>query len=262
MDRAARKAGESLLRDFNEVEQLQVSKKGPRDLVSVADTKAEEIIIKELTKARPDYGVVSEESAEQTGAGKFRWIIDPLDGTTNFLHGIPHFCISIALEEVTRGKTRIVAGLIYHPLTRDCYWAEKDNGAYMNGKRMKVSSRKDIEDALIGTGNSSFRSGEEKQSALMTTLSNKAFGIRCQGSAALDLAYVAAGKYDAYWQSGIKKWDMAAGMLMVLEAGGVVRDLHYSGDPLETGNMVASNSLLSPKLDKILANTMKKMNVV
>lgn len=257
MERAAKKAGQSILRDFNEVENLQVSKKGPRDFVSAADTRAETAIIGELLKARPDYGVLSEESEEKKGSSNFRWIIDPIDGTANFLHGIPHFCISIALEETVRGKRRIVAGLIHHPITLDFYWAERESGAYMNGKRMKVSSRKNIEDALVSTGSSSLRSGTDGSAPLLREISNAAFCVRCSGSAALDLAYVAAGKYDAYWQRGLKLWDIAAGILMVQEAGGIVRDINYRDDPAESGNVLASNSLMAPKLDRLIASATK-----
>jgi myo-inositol-1(or 4)-monophosphatase len=261
MQRAAQKAAKGLMYDFGEIEQLQVSRKGPKDFASTADLKSEATLIEELRKARPDFGVLAEESAKEIKSkdGIHRWVIDPLDGTANFLHSIPHFCISIGLEEKTRNGAQVIAGVIFNPVTQDFFSAEKGKGAYLNGKRLKVSARKDMEEALIATGNSSFRPDKDQYHLVTTAVSDAVHSLRCSGSAALDLAYVAAGKYDAFWHRGLKRWDIAAGLLMVQESSGIVRDLFMKGNPLETGDVLACNSALSPKLDKLLAVAMKSL---
>lgn len=255
---AAEKSGKRLVRHFGEVEQLQVSRKGPRDLVSNADLQSEETLVEELSKARPGYGYLLEEGGEVPGNGEFRWIIDPLDGTGNFLHGIPHFCISIALEQTTDKGRQIIAGLVFNPLTRDAYTAEFRGGAYLNGKRIKVSSRKEVADAMLATGNSSFRTLERKYQQLMQDYVGAIYGIRSLGAAALDLAFVAAGRLDGFWQLNLKPWDIAAGMLLVREANGYVTDLNRQPDVLATGDILACNSLLAPKLEKLLAEAYRK----
>ena len=214
MTATARKAARELVRDFGEVEQLQVSRKGPADFVSAADLRAEKTIFRELSKARPGYGFLMEESgASAEGDGRHRWIVDPLDGTTNFLHGVPHFAISIALEV----EGEIVAGIVHQPLTDETYWAERGQGAHLNDRRLRVSSRAKLEDSLLGTG-IPFK-GEEGHGHYLTTLAAitpKVAGVRRMGAAALDLAYVAAGRYEAFWEFDLKPWDIAAGMLRSL----------------------------------------------
>ncbi len=255
---AAEKAGKRLVRDFHEVENLQVSRKGPRDYVSNADLQAEETLVTELSKARPGYGYLLEEGGEVPGTNpEFRWIIDPLDGTGNFLHGIPHFCISIALEQRTDKHTDIIAGLIFNPLTRDAFTAERKGGAYLNGKRIKVSSRKEISDALMATGNSSLRTTDARYRNLTSVYSAHVYGLRSLGAAALDLAYVASGKLDGFWQMGLKPWDIAAGTLLVKEAGGYVLELNRQPNFIETGDILACNNLLAPKLEKLLSEAYK-----
>jgi myo-inositol-1(or 4)-monophosphatase len=257
MEKASTKAARGLLRDFGEVEKLQVSRKGLRDFVTAADLKAEEVILEHLRHARPDYAVLSEEAGEIAGSSDFRWVVDPLDGTNNFLHSVPHFCISIALEKNTPKGPEIIAGLIFEPLVQQLFWAEKGKGSFHNGARMRVSSRKDLTESLIATGNTAFRAEDPQYERLAMELSRASMGLRCMGSAALDLAYVACGKLEAFWQIGLKQWDMAAGMLMVREAGGVVRDMRMKGDPYVTSNIVASNATLAPQLDKLMAGALR-----
>ena len=222
MDRAVRKAGRALVRDFGEVENLQVSVKGPGDFVSNADRRAEATLREELARARPGYGFLMEESGEVAGDGLHRWIIDPLDGTTNFLHSIPHFAISVALE---RGKD-VVAGMIYNPVLDEMYWAERGHGAFLNDRRLRVSARRDLSSAVIGTGIPFQTRGDHP--AYLKTLAAvmaRTAGVRRIGAAALDLAYVAAGRFDGFWESDLNAWDVAAGILMVREAGGFVEDI-------------------------------------
>lgn len=240
---AARKAGRSLARDFGEVEQLQVSIKGPANFVSAADHKAEEIIYRELSKARPDYGFLMEERGEVAGADKtHRWIVDPLDGTTNFLHGIPLFCISIGLER----EGQLVAGVIYNPASDELYTAERGKGAYLNDRRrLRVAARKSIADAVVATGiphrgrpaHQLFLREAEKVMAEVA-------GVRRTGSAALDLAWTAAGRFDAYWERNISPWDMAAGIVILREAGGIATDLSGGDKMLEAGALLAGNSAI------------------
>ena len=211
MIKAAEKASRALIRDFGEIEKLQVSIKGPTDFVSNADLKAEKIIIEELKKARPNYSIISEEDgSEKNKDEKNTWIIDPIDGTTNFLHGVPHFAISIAL----RSEAEIVSGLIYDPIKDEMFYAEKDNGAFFNNQRIRVSKKKDLNVCLFATG------GKTKEEIDLP--------IRKSGCAALDLAYVAAGRYDGYFQNNLSLWDIAAGIIILKEAGGMINEIDLS----------------------------------
>ena len=253
MTSAARKAGRKLIRDFGEVENLQISLKGPADFVTVADRRTERILIEELQKARPGYPILTEESGVVEGPDKsHRFIIDPLDGTTNFLHGIPHFAISIALER----EGQLVSGVIYNPVIDEMFTAEKGQGAYVNNKRMRVAARKELKTCLSATGIPFLGRGtEEEHASFMKELRavvEVTPGIRRFGSAALDLAWVAAGRYDAFWEHGLKPWDLAAGILMVREAGGVVTDLGGRDRVLQTGDVLAANETLHPQLLKLL----------
>src|SRR6186713_2414548 len=227
MQRAVRKAAPRLRRDFGEVEQLQVSKKGPADFVSMADKRAEQTILDELKNARPDWGIISEETGEIAGdPSKPRWIVDPLDGTTNFLHGVPHFSISIAVEEpLPGGKTGISHGLVYQPLTDETFWAEKGRGAWLNERRLRVSARRNLSEALIATGIPYKAHGDlARFDKILDVISPEVAGIRRFGSAALDLAWVAAGRFDGFWEEDLQLWDIAAGIVLVREAGGYVTD--------------------------------------
>jgi myo-inositol-1(or 4)-monophosphatase len=211
MIKAAEKASRALIRDFGEIEKLQVSIKGPTDFVSNADLKAEKTIIEELKKARPYYSIISEEDGSETNKDKNNtWIIDPIDGTTNFLHGVPHFAISIALKS----GNEIVAGLIYDPIKNEMFYAEKENGAFFNNQRIRVSKKKDLNSCLFATG------GSQKNEITLP--------IRKSGSAALDIAYVAAGRYDGYFQNDLNLWDIAAGIIILKEAGGMINEIDLS----------------------------------
>lgn len=251
MTAAARKAARGLLRDFGEVEQLQVSKKGPGDFVSAADTRVERVLRQELSKARPDYGFLLEEAGEIPGNDRHNvWVIDPLDGTTNFLHGIPHFAISIALVR----DNDPVAGVIYQPLTDEMYLTEKGGGAFVNDRRLRVSARRKFDDAVIATGIPHIgRPGHSEFSRQLDAVMSKCAGVRRFGSAALDLAYVAAGRYDGYWETGLKPWDIAAGVLMVREAGGYVTELDGGRNEMTTGSILAANDQLHQPLQQLLA---------
>src|SRR6202048_4126379 len=222
MGNAALKAARALVRDFGEVEQLQVSVKGPGEFVSAADLKAERILKAELKKARPGYAMLFEEGGAEAGSDpRHRWIADPPDGTTNFLHGIPHFAISIALER----DGEIVAGLVYEPTRDEMYSAEKGLGAYVNDRRLRVSARRRLGEAVIGTGMPfGDRADQPGYIATLGAIMGATSGVRRMGSAALDLAYVAAGRYDGFWEFGLAPWDIAAGILLVREAGGFFRD--------------------------------------
>jgi myo-inositol-1(or 4)-monophosphatase len=242
MGNAALKAARGLLRDFGEVEQLQVSVKGPGDFVSTADLKAERTIKSELKKARPGYAMLFEESGAEPGSdSRHRWIVDPLDGTTNFLHGIPHFAISIALER----DNEIVAGVIYEPVRDEMYWAEKGAGAYVNDRRLRVSARRQLGESVIGTGMPlAARRDLTTYMATLTAVIKATAGIRRMGSATLDLAYVAAGRFDGFWEFGLSPWDMAAGILLVREAGGYVSDMTGGHDMMSSGDLLAANDHL------------------
>ncbi len=247
---AAQKAGRALVRDFGEVEQLQVSKKGPSDFVSAADHKAERIVREELSRARPRYGFLMEETGVIEGADTSnRWIVDPLDGTTNFLHGIPHFAVSIALER----DAELVAGVIYSPIHDELFWAEQGKGAVRNGRRLRVSARASLESALFATGIPyAGREGHEPFLGQLSRVMAKAAGVRRFGAAALDLAYVAAGRYDGFWETGLQPWDMAAGIVLVREAGGFVSTIDGKTTMMETGDILAGNGALRDSLAALL----------
>jgi myo-inositol-1(or 4)-monophosphatase len=257
MANAAHKAAKRLLRDFNEVEQLQVSVKGPSDFVSQADLRAEQTLREELDKARPGYAFLMEEGGA-AGSDKWawRWVIDPLDGTTNFLHGIPHWAISIGLERrLPDGDSELAAGLIYAPAVDEMFWAEKGVGAFLNERRLRVSARRDMASALFATGIPFAAVPPLRRLAFAHTLGAlmpQIAGVRRFGAAALDLAWVAAGRYDGFWELGLKRWDMAAGLLLVREAGGFATD-PAGGEPRDTGNVVAANPYLHPALSELVA---------
>jgi myo-inositol-1(or 4)-monophosphatase len=254
MERAARKAGRGLARDFGEVEHLQVSLKGPGDFVSNADRRAEAVLREELARARPGYGFLMEEGGEIAGDGVHRWVFDPLDGTTNFLHAIPHFAISIALE---RGPD-IVAGLIYNPIQDELYWTEKGHGAFLNDRRLRVSNRSDLGHALVGTGIPHHARGDHPTYLrTLAAVMGRSAGVRRAGAAALDLAYVAAGRLDGFWEYGLSLWDIAAGTLMVKEAGGFVEDIDGRPAPLKTGNVLATNGHFLGPLGRLLRTAVK-----
>ncbi len=256
MEAAARKAGRGLIRDFGEVEQLQVSRKGPADFVSEADRRADRILRAELSKARPSFGLLMEESGSTPGSDDERlWIVDPLDGTTNFLHGIPHFAISIGLEE--RGE--ITAGVIYEPVRDELFWAEKGIGAYLNRRRIRVSSRGSFQDAVLATGIPvGARPGKDAFLAVMKPLMEQTAGVRRFGSAALDLAYVAAGRYEGFWEFGLSPWDVAAGIVIVREAGGLVSDIEGGADMLRGGSIVAANGELHMRMQKWIRDVSRR----
>ena len=235
MIKASQKASKTLIRDFGEIEKLQVSVKGPSNFVSNADTKAEKIIIEELMKAKKNYSIISEEGGSKINSDSENvWIIDPIDGTSNFLHGIPHFAISIALKS----NNEIISGLIYDPIKDEMFYAEKNNGAFFNNQRIKVSKKREIENCLFATG------GKEK------VISD--FITRKTGSAALDMAYVAAGRYDGYFQNNLNVWDVAAGIIIIKEAGGIVNEINLSNH----GNIkiIASSSRINKKMLEKLKN--------
>jgi myo-inositol-1(or 4)-monophosphatase len=247
---AARKAGRPLVRDFGELENLQISMKGPADFVTSADKRTEKILIDELTKARPGYGFLGEETGSTKGADTtHRFIIDPIDGTTNFMHGIPHFAISIALER----EGQLVSGLIYNPVTDDLFTAEKGHGAYLNNKRLRVAARKELSSSVIGNGFPFLgKDGHARAAAELSAVMHATAGVRRMGAASLDLAYVAAGRFDGYWEHDLKAWDIAAGIVLVREAGGLVTDVRGGADMLTAGTVLCGNENLHPQLLKLL----------
>jgi myo-inositol-1(or 4)-monophosphatase len=250
MERAARKAGRGLARDFGEVERLQVSTKGPADFVSDADQRAEGRIHDVLMEARPTWGFLGEESGEIKGKDpQHRWIVDPLDGTTNFLHSMPHFSVSIGLER----DGAMVAGLVYNPITDEMFSAEKGQGAYLNDKRLRVAGRRKLADCVVVNGMPHMGRGDHalwlRQAA---TLMRKTSGMRRLGAASLDLCWVAAGRMDGYWEDGLAPWDMAAGLMIVQEAGGITRDTQGGTAIFDTGSVVAGNDLVVGQLVKVL----------
>ena len=234
MIKASEKASKVLIRDFGEIEKLQVSKKGPSDFVTNSDLKTEKIIIEELKKAKPNYSILSEEKGTEKNKDKKTWIIDPIDGTINFLHGIPHFAISIALQD----NKEIIAGLIYDPIKDEMFYAEKNNGAFFNNQRIRVSKRNNLSECLFVT------SGRIE--------SNYDFSFRKSGSAALDLAYVAAGRFDGYFQKSLNIWDIAAGIIILKEAGGLTNQLDISKST--DIKIIASNSNINAKFLEKLGN--------
>jgi myo-inositol-1(or 4)-monophosphatase len=261
MQRAARKAAPRLRRDFGEVEQLQVSRKGPADFVSMADKRAEQTIVEELRNARPDWGMLLEEGGVIEGDPmKPRWIVDPLDGTTNFLHGVPHFAISIAVEDPRGGGGRpeITQGLVYQPLTDETFWAEKGSGAWLQDRRLRVSSRRDLSESLVGTGMPHCGRGDVANwSKTFAAIAPNVSGVRRFGSAALDLAWVAAGRMDAFWEDDLDIWDTAAGVVLVREAGGFITDYRGQDRMFERRQYLAANVDLHSKLHKLLAGALR-----
>ena len=235
MIKASQKASKALIRDFGEIEKLQVSVKGPSNFVTNADIKAEKIIIEELMKAKKNYSIISEEDGSKINSDSENvWIIDPIDGTSNFLHGIPHFAISIALKS----NNEIISGLIYDPIKDEMFYAEKNNGAFFNNQRIKVSKKKEIENCLFATG------GKEKVIS--------GFITRKTGSAALDMAYVAAGRFDGYFQNNLYLWDEAAGIIIIKEAGGIVNEINISN--CSNIKIIASSSRINEKMHEKLKN--------
>jgi myo-inositol-1(or 4)-monophosphatase len=247
---AARKAGRALRRDFGEVEKLQVSLKGPANFVSAADRRAEETLFQELSKARPGYGFLGEENGRREGADKTHtWIVDPLDGTTNFLHGIPQFAISIALER----EGAVVAGLIYNPATEEMFIAERGKGAFLNEQRIRVASRKRLTEAVIACGLPHHgRPGIPLARKETAAMQEEVAGLRRFGAAALDLAWVAAGRLDGYWERHIQAWDMAAGLILVREAGGFASDCDGGDEMFAKGHIVAGNEAVHKEMLRVL----------
>ena len=246
MVNAAKKAAKGLVRDFGELEQLQVSRKGPSDFVSAADMRAEAILRQELKRARPTFSFLMEESGIEEGSDKSRrWIVDPLDGTTNFLHGIPNFAISIALEEAGE----ITAALVYAPVLDEMYTAEKGGGAFLNDRRLRVSGRTDIGESLFATGIPfQGRPGHVRFLHRLQRVMTRSSGVRRFGAASLDLAAVAAGRFDGFWEEGLQPWDCAAGLLLVKEAGGYISTVEGGGNPVYAGSLLAANPALHPQL--------------
>ncbi|MBX9710480.1 MAG: inositol monophosphatase [Xanthobacteraceae bacterium] len=250
MVKAARRAGRSLKRDLGEIENLQVSLKGPANFVTVADRRAEDILYEDLLKARPGYGFIGEEGGTREGADKTNtWIVDPLDGTTNFLHGIPQFAISIGLQR----EGVIVAGVIYNPANDELYIAERGKGAFLNDQRLRVAGRKKLNECVIACGLPHIGRGDHEQSRReMTQMQERVAGLRRFGAASLDMAFVAAGRLDGYWERNLKPWDIAAGIIMIREAGGVVSGIEGHDNALQTGHVVCGNEFVQGELVKIL----------
>jgi myo-inositol-1(or 4)-monophosphatase len=251
MIQAVHKAARPLVRDFGEVENLQVSIKGPGDFVSAADRRAEQTLRRELSRARPGFGFLLEETGAISGEDReHRWLVDPLDGTTNFLHGVPHFAISVGLER--RGE--LIAGVIYDPIKDELFCAEKGAGAYLNDRRLRVSGRSDLATCLIGTGIPvlDWPGRAQGYAHQLERLSAEVAGIRRLGTASLDLAYVAAGRLDGFWEFGLKPWDVAAGIVLVREAGGLVGRLDGESNLLGGGTLVASNAVIHPRIVQLL----------
>ena len=250
MVQAVTKAGRALSRDFGEVENLQVSRKGPADFVSNADRRAEQVLFRELEKARPSYGFLMEESGEvESKDGIHRWIIDPLDGTTNFLHSIPQFAVSVALEKAGR----LEAGVVYNPISQELFTAERGGGAYLNDRRLRVAQRASLPDCIIGTGIPFLGRGDHglflrELAAVMTETA----GVRRFGAASLDLAWTAAGRFDAFWERDLKPWDMAAGIVLIREAGGFVSDLDGRDKMFDTGHIIAGNEDTHRRLHTVI----------
>ncbi len=250
MVQAALKAGKSLARDFGEVQNLQVSVKGPSDFVSQADLKAEKIVRDELMKARPTYGFLGEEGGEEIGTdGAHRWIVDPLDGTTNFLHGIPQFAVSIGLER----SGEIVAGVIFNPATDELYTAERGGGAFLNDRRIRVAARKQLSDSVVCCGVPHLGRGNHGRFLVeLRHVMGETAGVRRMGAAALDLAYVAAGRFDGFWEAELSPWDIAAGIVLIREAGGFVSDMGGANSMFESRSVVAGNEYIQKALLEVV----------
>ena len=250
MVKAARRAGRSLKRDLGEIEILQGSLKGPANFVSLADKRAEQMLLEDLTKARPGYGFIGEEGGTHEGQDKTHtWIVDPLDGTTNFLHGIPQFAISIGLQR----EDTIIAGVIYNPANDELYIAERGKGAFLNDQRLRVAGRRLLADSVIGCGLPHMGRGDLELSRVeMSAIQAKVAGLRRFGAASLDMAFVAAGRLDGYWERNLQSWDMAAGQILVREAGGTVSGFEGNDDALKTGNVICGNEFIHAELVKIL----------
>jgi myo-inositol-1(or 4)-monophosphatase len=250
MEKACKKASKLLIRDFGEIEKLQVSKKGPGDFVTNSDKRTEKIIINELSLARPDYSFLAEESGLSNKSNEFRWIIDPIDGTTNFLHGIPNFAISIGLEK----NKEIICGMIFNPITNEMFYAEKGKGAYLNNSRIRVSSRKNIDECVVLTGGPvlSYKNKEIffKEYEIVT---RNVAATRKLGSSALDLAYLASGRCDGVFERNLNYWDIAAGIIIVKEAGGTITDLKGGDKYIEERNLLGTNSKIDKELISLLA---------
>ena len=252
MVKACRKASKTLIRDFGEIEKLQVSLKGPGDFVTASDKKVEKILIEELQKARPNYSILSEEIGEINNDVSFKWIIDPIDGTANFLHGIPHFAISIGLEH----NKEIICGIIYDPIKDEMFVAEKGEGSYLNNQRMRVSSRSKLKDCMIFTGGPK-RESKDRDLALKeyNSFSSKVLvPIRKLGSASLDIAYVAAGRCDGFWQRNLNYWDIAAGIIIVKEAGGFVTDFYGKNEYIQNKTILVNNSKIDKEMIEVLSS--------
>ena len=250
MVKACRKASKVLIRDFGEIEHLQVSVKGPGNFVTVSDKKVEKILIDELLKARPDYSVLSEEVGKINNNEAFKWIIDPIDGTANFLHGVPHFSISIGLEQ----NGEIICGIIYDPIKDEMFVAEKGNGSYLNNQRIRVSSRSKLKDCIIFTGGPKHESKDRELSLKdYNNFSSKVLiPIRKLGSASLDMAYVAAGRCDGFWQRNLNYWDIAAGIILVKESGGFVTDFNGEKGYIQNKTILVTNSKINNEMIEIL----------
>ena len=248
---ASRKAARSILRDFGELEKLQVSVKGQNDFVTMADVKAQEIIHYELSRSRTDYGFLMEEGKvkNKINEKEYTWIIDPIDGTLNFMNGIPYFAISIALHH----KDKIIAGVVYDPVHNDFYWAEDGIGAYLNDQRLRVKNKKTLDKSIIALGIPFLGRGDHQQHIkIQQAVMSKVAGLRRFGAASLDLAYVAAGRVDGFWEFGLSSWDVAAGIILVKEAGGLAIGIDNKENPLLTGNIVAGNVNIVQELQKVI----------
>src|SRR6201992_2326196 len=250
MVKAARRAGRSLKRDLGEIEHLQVALKGPANCVTRADKRAEEMLYTDLSKARPGYGFIGEESGTREGADKTHtWIVDPLDGTTNFLHGIPQFAISIGLLR----EDTIIAGLIYNPANDELYFAERGKGAFLNDQRLRVSGRRQLSDCVVACGLPHIGRGDHDLSRReMMEIQNKVAGLRRFGAASLDMAFIAAGRLDGYWERNLSSWDMAAGAILIREAGCTLSCVGGKSDTLLTGNVMCGHEYIHAELVKIL----------
>jgi len=250
MGKAARRAGRSLKRDLGEVENLQVSLKGPANFVTMASRRAEQLLHSDLTKARPGYAFIGEEGGARVGDDKTHtWIVDPLDGTTNFLHGIPHFAISIGLQR----EGTLIAGVIYNPANEELYTAERGKGAFLNDQRLRVAGRRKLNECVIGCGLPHLGRGDLELSRLeLTEMQERVAGLRRFGAASLDFAFVAAGRLDGYWERNLQPWDIAAGQIILREAGGIVSGIAGDDDPLKTGNGICGNEFVHAELVTIL----------